>query len=285
MNNRKVVYGVLSIIILVSVVCGVVLYYLSESKKIKVAFLDVGQGDAVLVSKGAHQILIDGGPDSAALLEELGKQIPFWDRNIEIVVATHPDGDHIDGLISVFENYNVDQFWHTNADKDTSVNRKLLQSVAEESGVEDITAFRGLDVDIDGDIFLEVIYPFSQDVNDVKDVNDTSLAIVSKIAGEVFYLGGDLSSEIEDVLSVGSEITVLKAGHHGSNSSTSEEFLAKAKPRDVIISAGENNRHAHPHEEVLGRITKAEANTYRTDKNGTITYECDKIGCKVLLDS
>ncbi len=285
MKSRKIIYGSIAIGMCVAVVSGVIIYHIMYFSDVKISFLDIGQGDATLISKGSQQILIDGGPDSTVLLEQLGKHLPFWDRNIEIVIATHSDGDHIDGLIGVFENYSVDQFWHTNAGKDTSIHRELMHQVKNEDKIMDIIAYRGLEAMIDVDTRLSVVYPFDGDVNNIDDINDASIATILYVGNEIFYLGGDLSSEIEDILPVGAEITVVKASHHGSKSSTSEIFLNKTKPRDVIISAGKDNRYGHPHFDVVDRISSRDINIFRTDRDGTIVYNCSDDNCNIILNN
>lgn len=281
MKYRKTIYILLGFCIALTIVCGVVVYQMSHFRETRVAFLDVGQGDATLISQGSRQILIDGGRDGTILLEQLGKQMPFWDRNIDIVIATHPDSDHIDGLISVFKNYSVDQFWHTNSLKDTSTYRNLMVQVKNEIGIEDVIAYSGLSAVIDDNTTLDVIYPFTSDVGDIDDINDASIATLLYIGDEIFYFGGDLTSDIENKLSMGDDITVLKASHHGSKSSTSNAFLQKTVPRDVIISTGVNNRYGHPHKDVIESILSIDAQILRTDANGTIVYKCIEKKCKV----
>lgn len=281
MKYRKITYIVVGVCIVFAIVCGVVLYQMSHFEETRVAFLDVGQGDAILISRGSQQILIDGGRDGTILLEQLGKQMPFWDRNIDIVIATHPDSDHIDGLIDVFKNYSVDQFWHTNAPKDTSIYRTLMDQAKNEIGIEDVIAYSGLSAVIDGNTKLDVVYPFTSDVSDTDDINDASIVTLLHVGDEIFYFGGDLTSDIEGKLPVSDDITVLKASHHGSKSSTDNTFLQKTLPRDVVISAGENNRYGHPHKEVIENILSVDAQIFRTDKNGTIVYKCAEEKCRV----
>jgi len=281
MKFRKIIYGFVGVGLVIIIICGVIVWNLLNFGDTRVVFLDVGQGDATLISQGSHQILIDGGPDGTVLMEQLGAQMPFWDRNIEIVIATHPDGDHIDGLVSVFKNYSVDQFWHTTAGKETSVYRTLNHYVKNESGVEEIIAYKGLRADIGDGVKLDVIYPFINDMKDVEDINDSSIATLLTIDKEVFYFGGDLTSTIENKLPVNDNITVLKASHHGSKSSTDEAFLQKTLPRDVIISVGVDNRYGHPHKEVIENILSVGAQIFRTDKNGTIVYKCVEKKCRV----
>ena len=281
MKNRKVVYSSIGVGVILVIICGVIIWHISQFNNTKVAFLDIGQGDAILISRGSHQILIDGGPDGTTLMEQLGTQMPFWDRNIEIVIATHPDGDHIDGLISVFKSYSVDQFWHTNAGKDTSVYRALSHNANNEEGVEDVITYNGLQANIAQGVHLDVIYPFDENQDNVKDVNNTSITTVLTVGTDTFYFGGDLTSEFEDTLPI-ENITVLKAGHHGSKSSTSKKFLEKINPSDVIISSGKDNHYGHPHKQVLQNIEEVGARILRTDTSGSIVYRCDD-KCKLLL--
>jgi competence protein ComEC len=283
MKYRKIVYTGVAIGICFISICFTIVYQVSHSNETKIVFLDIGQGDAILISRGTQQILIDGGPDGTILMEQLGKQIPFWDRNIEIVIATHPDSDHIDGLVDVFENYSVNQFWHTSVNKNTSVYSKLLNSVKKEELIIDLIAYNGLKAFLNTGVELDVIYPFGDDIENVEDVNDTSIAMLLHVGDEVFYFGGDLSSKIEDILPI-ENVTVLKASHHGSNESTSNIFLQKITPRDVIISAGNNNRYGHPHEDVLKRIEKIGAQVFRTDKNGAIIYNCKNMYCELIFE-
>ena len=284
-TKRKIIYFLLLIGIILAVVGFVVLYDIVRFQTTKISFLDVGQGDAILISHGTNQILIDGGSSPKVLMEELGKQMPFWDRTIEIVVATHPDSDHINGLVSVFDYYNINQFWHTNASKDTSIYKTLINRAHNEKGVEDMLVFNGLRAILDEGIFLDVIYPFDDNMSEISEINDTSIVTLLSVGDKKFYFGGDLTSEIEDNLPINEKITVLKAGHHGSANSTSEKFLDKVKPTSVIISVGKDNHYGHPHEKVVKRIENNGAIIYRTDINGTVTYNCDKnFNCKVIIE-
>lgn len=282
-GKRTVIYSLMICGLMVCVVCIVIVWYIEHMKDVQVIFLNIGQGDAILITQGSHQVLIDGGPDGVVLQEELGKYIPFWDRTIDIVVATHPDSDHVDGLIGVFRNYTVHQFWHTENRKETSQYATLLSAVHDENGVEDVIVRYGTQAHIANAVDMYVWYPFNRNpIEQIKDVNDESVVIILTVGEEKFYFGGDLSTKYEDILPI-ENITVLKAGHHGSRESTSDIFLQKLKPRDVVISVGKDNRYAHPHKEVLERIKKNDVHMYRTDEVGTIVYKCmEKSACKIF---
>lgn len=284
MRFRKSIYILCSIGVFVIGICSVVAYYIMQSQDVVVAFLDVGQGDATLISHGSYQILIDGGSDQTVLLEEIGHVMPFWDRKIEIVIATHPDADHIDGLIGVFTYYDVDQFWHTSVQKDSSVLDKLVAVSKEKDGVEDVQPIAGDMIFISDHAYVEIIYPYVKTVSLQSDINDTSIASIVNIGQQRFYLGGDLSSQIENEIVFSKPLTVAKASHHGAKTSTSDAFLQKTKARDVIISVGADNRYGHPHDEVVKRIEKQGLQSLRTDQRGRIIYQCSDNMCNVLLE-
>jgi len=129
MQRRKSVYISLSLLLAAALIFGVIADSSSESEKLQVVFLDVGQGDAILISSGSNQVLIDGGASGKLLLEKLGGYIPFWDRQIETVIVTHPDKDHIGGLIGVLETYDVAAIMETESGSDSQVYKTWKDSV------------------------------------------------------------------------------------------------------------------------------------------------------------
>jgi competence protein ComEC len=284
MKYRSVIYGGLIVSLCVIVVCGVIIWQIAHMKDVSVSFLNVGQGDAILVSYGVHNILIDGGADGTILLEELGRAMPFWDRTIDVMIATHPDADHINGLIAVFDAYSVKQLWHTTTDKDTSVFRALMQRAQREENIDDGDPIYGNHITIGPNASLRVIYPITRTQKFMQDVNDNSIAILLRVGPEVFYLGGDLSSPIEDQLMIDDTVSIVKASHHGARSSTSEIFLERTSPSDIIFSVGADNRYGHPHKETIDRANAIGANIWRTDRHGAITYQCNEMNCVVITD-
>ena len=120
MRHRKAIYiGIVALLVVSLILAGIIWH--GQSQELKVILLDVGQGDAILISQGSNQILIDGGPSGQVLMEKLGKYIPFWDREIETVIATHPDQDHIEGLVDVMKNYKVDSLIETTAQSESQL--------------------------------------------------------------------------------------------------------------------------------------------------------------------
>lgn len=285
MKNRKIIYGGCGVGIIVCVIFYVVIFELFYHRHATIAFLDVGQGDAIMIAWGSRQILIDGGSDKNVLLEEVGRIMPFWDRTIEIVIATHPDADHIDGLIGIIEHYNVLQFWHSSTSKDSSIEERLLSLVRADQDIVEVLPIAGEKIFLNDFLYVEIVYPYVRNGDDNNgDVNDTSIALVVHAGIHTFYLGGDLSTAIEDRLPLKGPITVMKAGHHGSRESTSRTFLSAMQPQDVVISVGAQNGYGHPHQETLERITESGAMLLRTDHSGRIEYRCSHEICRVLLE-
>lgn len=241
-----------------------------------VAFLDVGQGDAIYIeAPNGNQVLIDGGSNKS-VLRELGSVMPPYDMSIDVVVATHPDKDHIGGLVDVIERYEVDLILESGRDNDTGIYRALREAI-EEREVESVLARRGMTIVLDKDVFLKILFP-DRDVSNV-DSNDASI-IAQLVYGDTeFLFTGDAPKKIENHLVAisGKELQsdVLKAGHHGSRTSSSELFVGFVSPKYVIISAGEDNRYGHPHNEVIDLFNKFKISILGTYQKGTIIFESD----------
>ena len=283
---RKLLYGFLGLLILITLVAVVIIYQARTSTQTTIRFLDIGQGDAILISEGQYQILIDGGPDGRRLEELLGRSMPFWDRTLDVVIATHPDRDHIDGLVNALEKYHVDTFWHSGLQKATDVSVALERVIAHNKNITPHTPLLGDRITLPSGAELTIVHPtapFEGTINDDVDANALSIAAVLHVGDEWFYFGGDLPYQQEEQLSLPhTPLTVLKAGHHGSKTSTSQAFLDKTNPRDVIISAGKDNRYGHPHRDVVQRVLKHGARLFSTIESGTIVYTCPYHGACVI---
>ncbi|MFA5777315.1 MAG: ComEC/Rec2 family competence protein [Parcubacteria group bacterium] len=279
MFNRKLKYGLMLSLLALGVVLASVINSSQKSDELKVIFFDVGQGDAILVSQGSYQMLIDGGRDGKLLLNKLGKYIPFWDRNIEVMLATHPDQDHIAGLINVLNFYNVKTIVKTGDQSETQTFKRFQDDIANERA-ENIEAKRGLAVKFPSGALAEIIYPFSG-IGNIQDnqSNSGSVAVKINYGENSFLLTGDLPKEQEkEIINFGEDIAsqVLKVAHHGSKYSTSAEFLEKINPKDAIISVGKDNSYGHPNEETTNLLKEKGINIFRTDEMGDIVYSCRK---------
>ena len=253
---------------------AILLFWWRDFEDTKVTFFDVGQGDAILISQGSNQVLIDGGRSGKVALEKLGGAIPFWDHHIETVVATHPDEDHIGGLVDVFGTYQVGTFLDTKMKSDTST-YQALQEVVSARHIVNIETLSGLTLHFPDGGMAEVLYPFvSFENTQSKDTNTTSIVIkLTTASGATFLFTGDLPDEQELQIDSG-KVDVLKAGHHGSKHSSSNEFLDITSPTDVVLSVGVQNRYGHPAPETLERLRNHNARIFRTDIQGNIVYRC-----------
>ena len=275
-NNRKLIYALL---LLLLILVSAVFLITRENRKtsLQVVFLDVGQGDSILISEGSQQILIDGGKDGKILLEKLGKYIPFWDREIETVIETHPDADHIGGLIEVLNAYKVDSVLETKMQSDSQTFKKLEEIIASNK-IEKIEAKKDVAIKFPGGSAAEVLYPFGA-VEDIKGADTNMYSVVMKLAvgKSKFLFTGDLPMDQEKELiakNIDISADFLKVAHHGSKYSTSQQFLDAVNPRDAIISVGKNNSYGHPNQDVLQRLIEDRINIFRTDEIGDIVYSC-----------
>lgn len=233
----------------------------STSHLLHVSFLDVGQGDATFIeSPSGTQVLIDGGRGSI-VMSRLQDVMGFFDTDIDMVVATHPDMDHVEGLIHVLEKYSVKTILLTENKSNTPAYQTLLDRIQQE-GAHVIYARRGQVFDLgngtQGSTTLHILFPDRDPTN--LESNTSSIVTQLTYGDSEFMLTGDSPQEIEKYLvSLGTSTLhsdVLKVGHHGSRTSSSEIFVKAVAPTYAIISAGKNNSYGHPHKEVVDLLTK-----------------------------
>ncbi len=248
----------------------------AQSDKLTIAFLDVGQGDAIYIeAPNGNQVLIDGGANKK-VLRELSKVMPFYDRSIDAIIATHPDKDHIGGLPDVLARYKVDIVLDSGKEGESATYKELYRLV-KEVGIENIQARRGMVIVLDDDAHLNILFP-DRDVSGVE--SNTASVIAQLVYGETeFMLTGDSPKTIEEYLVMldgeNLESDVLKAGHHGSKTSSAESFLGNVAPKYSIISAGKDNKYGHPHEEVIDALNQFGSVILSTQDDGMIVFESD----------
>lgn len=275
MRKRKVVYLLIFCLLALVLVLRIV-FEKQKDSVLEVIFLNVRQGDAILISQGSNQILIDGGRDGQILLEKLGRYVPFWDRTIETVIQTHPDQDHVGGLVKLFQAYRVQTVLKTAMPNDSQTVKKLAQ-VVEQNGTQSVEAKNGTKLVLPNGAQLEILFPLSSVTDFRQETNATSVVAKLIFGDNKFLFTGDLPSEQEtEFLSKKSELSadVLKVSHHGSKYATSDEFLIAIGARDAVISVGKNNMYGHPNPELLQRLSMHKLNVYRTDEQGDIVYQC-----------
>jgi competence protein ComEC len=248
--------------------------------KLHISFLDVGQGDATLIqTPSGRYILIDGGLYPSVLNDHLGREIPFWDRDVDLVIATHPDEDHVAGLPGVLERYDVGLLI-TNGQAAQEESYQALLDVATENAVPIHQATAGEIIDIGDGVRLEILNPSSPQALTPSPGHDNDLSVALRLVYGDFslLLTGDAGAAAErEMLASGRPLSavVYKAGHHGARSSSSASFLRAVLPRYVVVSAGEGNNYGHPHEEMLDRAAEVGAAVLRTDELGTIEVITD----------
>lgn len=242
---------------------------------LKVHFFDIGQGDAIFIeAPNGNQMLIDGGPDGA-ILEKLGSTLPFYDHDLDIVAATHPHADHIAGLVRVLERYQAHHIVKTNYIYDSPEARAWDTAIKDENA-DIITASAGTIFDLGTGVIISVLNP-SPDINP-KDPNDSSIVFLLEYKDAKFILAGDIGAPGERrVLALPVTITadIIKIGHHGSSTSTSESFLRAITPQVAIISVASKNIYRLPNESTLTRLAKDDVTVYRTDVDGDVSIMTD----------
>lgn len=275
-RSRGLVFGVLCLIG-ANIFIWVTLFAKDVSRELTVAFLDIGQGDAIFIkAPNGHELLVDGGPPDGAVLRALGEVMPFSDRSIDIVLATHPDQDHIGGLPEVLNRFSVGAFIESGNKKESAVLDAILSQVDEKS-IEHVVARRGVRIALSSDVFFDILFP-DRDVSDLES-NAASIVGMLTYGDTTFLLTGDSPSAIEKYLisldASRLDADVLKLGHHGSRTSSSPEFLAAVSPEYAIVSAGEDNSYGHPHKEVIETAEKSGAKILSTINEGTIVFSSD----------
>lgn len=237
-----------------------------------VHFIDVGQGDCIFLKYGDVDILIDGGyaensPQIVRYLHQLGVD------DLELVVNTHPHGDHIGGLPGVMAAFPVEEVWTTTLSYYSySFQQFMAQAQKDDALVQVPTPGDSMTIDR---LTLTVLGPVKMDY---QDLNDTSMVIMATFGEKRFLFTGDMEALAEgDLLASGADVSadVLKVGHHGSYSSTSAKFLKAVGPEYAVVCVGRNNTYGHPHAAPMQRLNNASVSVFRTDTMGTVTIGTD----------
>ena len=248
--------------------------------------LDVGQGDATLIRDPAGlTLLVDGGPDERVLIQRLAAVLPAGQRSIEAIVATHPQADHITGLFGVLDRYRVGTLYVSPAQDRTELGRRLV-AAAIERGVPVEPLWAGMQLRLSDDTTVDVLAPsFPLAELRTAAINDTGVVLRLTYGDVRFLFTADLEAPAELRLATAPgdlAATVLKVGHHGSATSTTDLLLRRVQPAVAIISVGANNRFGHPHAGVIDRL--AGVTVLRTDQRGTVTFRSDGVTLRISSD-
>jgi len=262
------------ILVLGNIFVWLSVYQRRPSNILSVYFLDIGQGDAIFIdTPGDRHILLDGGPNRK-VLAELGKILPFGEKRIDVMIESHPDRDHIGGLPEVVSRFDVGMFLEPGVESDNTIDDELKRRIIEKK-IPSILARRGMVLNFGDGVKLTILFP-NQDVSRW-ETNDASIVAKLEYGENSFLLTGDSPIKTENILlKLDSEIldsNVLKAGHHGSRTSTAAAYAAAVSPEYAVISAGKDNSYGHPHKEVLDILQKIGVKTVSTAESGTIKFE------------
>jgi len=278
--SKKILVALVIVLAIINVFAFRQVLALAGPQYLQVEALDIGQGDAIFIKTSARRtILIDGGPDSA-VLTKLAARLPFWQRTLDAIILTHPDADHVMGLLEVLKKYQVDYIVWTGMMRNNANYDQWLSLLkkAKQQGTQIIIAHQGTKINSAGAV-LEVLHPFENvEGKFFKESNDTGIVLRLDYGTASFLFTADISSKIEgQLVTTGAPlaIDVLKVAHHGSKYSTSEIFLEAAHPQFAVISAGKDNSYGHPTPEVLQRLEEFGITVLRTDQQGDVTFLSD----------
>ncbi len=247
---------------------------LEADSSAEIIFFDVGQGDAILIQQDNFQVLVDGGADDTVIYR-LAKVMPLYDKNIEIVVLTHPHDDHIRGLMNVLEEFNVQKVFVNRIEYENRAYNRFLEeyeSILVE--VKDGDSFRYKN------IFGTVIYPSVAKRDQERNINNESVVMLIEILDYRVLLMGDAEKEVEKELLKTHDLKntyILKAGHHCSKTASSEMFLKEVQPKIAICSCGEGNKFGHPHYETIENFQKYNVQYFKTCREGNIVIKFDDL--------
>ncbi|NVM22360.1 MAG: lamin tail domain-containing protein [Desulfobacterales bacterium] len=239
---------------------------------LQVHYIDVGQGDSILLDLGEAEVLIDAGDRSPGVVTYLEDYV---DGSLEAMIATHPHADHIGGLIAVLDTFEVEGIW-LNGDTSTSNTYSDFMDKVNAEGAEVYKARRGQTITV-GSLSFDVLHPVEPLVG---NTNNNSIVLMLSYGEVDFLFTGDAEQEAEASILVQSvvpvpDIEILKVGHHGSRTSSSQAFLDIIQPEVAIYMAGIGNRYGHPHEETISALQDIGAEICGTDTHGTVVVETD----------
>jgi len=272
-------YKILLILGIVAVLVAIPAFWLTyqAASNLEVAFLDVGQGDAILIKTPYGQnVLIDGGSDNI-VIKRLSENLGWWDRKIDLMVLTHPHSDHVTGLIDVIKRYKVEKILYTGVVHNSPDYLVWLELIRDRK-IPLIIIDRPQVIELGEDCELQIIYPRESLLGkEVSNLNNSSIAAKLVYGQTKFLFAGDIELEVEQELLAGGVdlgANVFKANHHGSNTSNSQEFLQAVQPEIVVIQVGDND-FGHPSRRVIKRLKRINAQVFRNDLDGTVKLISD----------
>lgn len=278
MIRKHIPAVLLGILACTIVVIWYAIFYIESRRDLTMTVFDVGQGDSVFIElPNGNQALIDGGPTDA-VLAKLGGAMPFWDRTIDLVILTHPHADHAAGLIAIAKRYHIGRVLESGVNY-TTPEYQEWHALLQQKHIPVTIAHRGQIIRLAPKIELDILTPFDSFVGkSPKNIHDAMVVAQLRDRLATALLMGDAEKSLEyRLLFTGDDIRadILKVGHHGSKTSTTEDFVRAVSPKIAVISAGRKNRYGHPAQDVVDRIAAFGATLFRTDRNGDVQLVSD----------
>lgn len=253
---------------------------------LKIYFFDVGQGDAIFIeTPSGNQVLVDGGPDKL-VVQRLGETMPFYDKDIDLIVSTHSDADHIAGLVEVLNRYEVENLIYSNIIRESALYDAWQEAVIRE-GANTIDPVADKIIDLGNGVTLTILNPSKSLAGKImKKVNNDSVVLMLKYGETDVLITGDIEAKAErQIILSGADLEadILKVAHHGSKTSTTTEFLYEVSPQVAVIQVGAKNRYGHPTQEVLKRLEDYGIKYYRNDLDGTVKIVSDGNNYQMMI--
>lgn len=277
LKSNRFYYLILAALFIAAFLIWLAIFEQAPSNVLEIDFFDVGEGDSIFIETSQHhQVLIDGGP-SLVVLEKLSQVMPFYDQSIDLVILTHPDDDHITGLVEVLKDYKIGRVIVNGLDVN-SVAYNKWQELIKEKNIPVTIAQTGQQITLDQGVFLKILWPNQAEPQLFSEKTNNGSVVSQLVYGDKeILLTGDIERVIEGRLInlFGGQLTsdILKIAHHGGKSSNSQIFINQVNPRAAIISVGAKNRYGHPDESTLDELKNLLF--YRTDQSGDIEVLTD----------
>ena len=272
MKIKSIISAILIIVITFCISgCSVEIKLTDNSDNVRVHFLDVGQGDSIFIElTDGKSMLID------ASTAEYGEGIADYIKDngyskIDYLVATHPHADHIGGMQDVVEQLEIGEIYMPKASSTTKTYKNLLKAI-KAKGNKIKTAKAGNTIYSDSSLGIDILAPNS---DSYEEINDYSVVIKLVYGSKSFLFTGDAEKLSENEITADVSANVLKVGHHGSSTSSSDKFIKRVNPEYAVISCGEGNSYGHPHKETIKTLNKYDVEIFRTDTMGTIIAQTD----------